>query len=181
VTISPKLLGSGERIIIGTRTHLKALLWPTVLLLVVAALAGYLATLPSGEYADIMQMVLWGAVALIVLIWVVVPYLRWLTSTYTLTNRRLITRTGILSRRGHDIPLTRISDVAYEHGIIDRLLKCGTLIVSDASEQGRVVLHDIPSVETFHLTVSELLHSPQSPTSGEAAATEETRRLDDGT
>ena len=73
------------------------------------------------------------------------PFLRWLTTTYTVTDRRLITRTGILSRRGHDIPLARISDVAYEHGLVDRMLGCGTLVVSDASEHGRVRLPRHPA------------------------------------
>ena len=80
------------------------------------------------------------------------PFLDWLVTPYTFTNRRLITRTGILTRRGHDIPLNRISDISYEKGLIDRLFGCGTLVISDASEQGRVRLHDIPHVEQAQLT-----------------------------
>ena len=59
----------------------------------------------------------------------------WLTTTYTFTNRRLIKRSGSHQAK-HDIPLNRISDVDYEKGLIDRMLGCGTLVVSDASEQG---------------------------------------------
>ena len=92
------------------------------------------------------------------LVWfVVVPFLRWLLTTYTFTNRRLITRTGILTRRGHDIPMNRISDIAYEKSVVDRVFGCGTLVVSDASELGRVELRDIPRVEQAQLTVSEEL------------------------
>ena len=50
----------------------------------------------------------------------------------------------MITRRGHDIPLTRISDVAYEKDLIDRLLGCGTLVISDASTHGQVALPDIP-------------------------------------
>ena len=39
------------------------------------------------------------------LVWCVCPFLRWLTTTYTVTNRRLITRPGILTAQGHDIPM----------------------------------------------------------------------------
>ncbi|MGH3316606.1 MAG: PH domain-containing protein, partial [Nocardioidaceae bacterium] len=60
---------------------------------------------------------------------------------------------------GHDIPLYRINDVFYEHGLIDRVLGCGTLIVAAASERGEVVLPDVPSVEQLHLSISELLPS----------------------
>jgi uncharacterized membrane protein YdbT with pleckstrin-like domain len=86
-----------------------------------------------------------------------VPFLRWLLTTYTFTNRRLITRSGILTRRGHDIPMNRISDISYEKSLVDRVLGCGTLVVSDASELGRVELRDIPKVEKAQLTVSEEL------------------------
>ena len=40
--------------------------------------------------------------------------------------------------------MNRISDISYEKGLIDRMFGCGTLVVSDASEQGLVPLKDIP-------------------------------------
>ena len=55
--------------------------------------------------------------------------------------------------------MNRISDIEYEKGLVDRIFGCGTLVVSDASEQGRVQLHDIPDVEQAQLRVSdELFH-----------------------
>ena len=39
----------------------------------------------------------------------------------------------------------------------------GTLIVSDASEQGRVELEDVPRVEQVQLRVSEELHNLANP------------------
>ena len=89
--------------------------------------------------------------------WVIRPFLDWLTATYTITTKRLITREGLIARRGHDIPLMRISDVAFDQGIVDRMLSCGTLVVSDASTHGSVRLHDIPQVETVQRTLSDLL------------------------
>jgi uncharacterized membrane protein YdbT with pleckstrin-like domain len=86
------------------------------------------------------------------------PFLNWLASTYTVTTRRLITRHGVFTRTGHDIPLNRISDVSYERGIVDRMLGCGTLVISDASERGRVALPDVPHVEQLQLKISDLLY-----------------------
>jgi membrane protein YdbS with pleckstrin-like domain len=71
----------------------------------------------------------------------------------------------VINRTGHDIPLARISDVSYEKGLVDRVLGCGTLIVSDASEQGRVQLNDVPSVEKRQLQLSDLLFHGTLPTS----------------
>ena len=75
------------------------------------------------------------------------PFLVWLTASYTVTNRRLINRSGVFMRKGRDIPLHRINDVRYERGVLDRILGCGTLMISDASEQGSSVLPDVPHVE----------------------------------
>jgi len=184
VAISRRLLNEDERVVVSTRTHVKALLVPALWLIVVAAVAGYASSFTgrADSAQPLLVAVIW-IIALVVIVWLVVrPFLNWLTTVYTITDRRLITRTGILNRRGHDIPVPRISDVAYEHGLLDRVLGCGTLVISDASEQGRVRLPDIPHVEQVHLQLSELLfgHTDPGPR-GSGWQDDRERRLDDGT
>ena len=41
--------------------------------------------------------------------------------------------------------MNRISGIDFEIGVIDRIFGCGTLVVSDASEQGRVELRTSPA------------------------------------
>jgi uncharacterized membrane protein YdbT with pleckstrin-like domain len=178
VALSRKLLNEDERVVVSTRTHVKALLLPALWLILLAGVAGYASSFADGS--SVVLLVIWGLALALALWLVVLPFLRWLTTTYTVTDRRLITRTGILSRRGHDIPITRINDVAYEHGLLDRILGCGTLVVSDASERGQVRLPDIPDVERVHLQLSELLFHGYDDRAGRAPRDEE-RRLDDGT
>ena len=99
-----------------------------------------------------------GAVALVTaLVWFVVPFLRWQTTTYQLTSRRLRLRRGILSRSGRDFPLIRISDVSFSHGLIDRMLGCGQLVVESAGEHGQLVLTEIPQVEQVQATLFQLV------------------------
>jgi membrane protein YdbS with pleckstrin-like domain len=154
VAISSKLLNQGESVVISTRTHPKALILPVLVLVVVAGLAAYLTSVTDSSVAHIIT---WVVAALLLLWFTVWPFLNWLASTYTVTNRRLITRHGILTRKGHDIPLNRISDVSYERGVVDRMLGCGTLIISDASTKGSVQLPDVPHVERTQLKLSGLL------------------------
>lgn len=155
MAISRKLLNPGEEVVISTRTHAKAILLPLLILVVCLALA-VTAQLTFAEGA--VAIGIWVVAAILILWLVLWPILVWLTGTYTVTNRRLITRSGVINRRGHDIPLSRISDVAYERDLLDRLLGCGTLIISDASTHGQVVLPDIPGVERAQLQINELLH-----------------------
>jgi uncharacterized membrane protein YdbT with pleckstrin-like domain len=158
VAISRRLLNDDESVVVSTRTHAKALLGPALVLILIAAVAGFAAsfTPSAGRAAPLLQAVIGAIAAVLAFLWVVKPFLSWLTTTYTVTNHRLITRTGILTRRGHDIPLGRISDVGYERGLLDRVLGCGTLVVAVASEQ-QVELYDIPHVEQVHLRIHDLL------------------------
>jgi len=155
MAISKKLLSEGEHIVLSVRTHVKALIVPATVLILLVAGVIVAATLPADSTVAVIVA---AVVAVPVLIfWVLVPFLSWMTSTYTVTNRRLITRHGIITRTGRDIPLFRINDVAYEKGLLDRLLGCGTLVISDATEKAGVVLPDIPNIEQVHLQISDLL------------------------
>jgi uncharacterized membrane protein YdbT with pleckstrin-like domain len=156
--LSPKLLGEGETVVLSTRTHIKALVLPVITLILICAATGFLlAVTPGGSSGNWLRGFL-VLVAVVLILWRVVwLFLNWLTASYTVTNRRLVTRSGIFTRVGRDIPLYRINDVKYERDLLDRLLGCGTLVISDASQQGHSVLPDVPHVEKVHLLITDLL------------------------
>ncbi len=163
MAISPRLLNEGERVVVSTRTHVKVLGAPLLVLLVTVFVAAFLGAYVTNHVGDdTVSTTLVVAVAVlaagVVVRWVLRPFLRWYTTTYTFTDRRFIQRSGFVAREGRTIPLNRISGVDFEVGVVDRLFGCGTLVVSDASEQGRVPLHDIPRVEEVQRVVAEELH-----------------------
>jgi uncharacterized membrane protein YdbT with pleckstrin-like domain len=158
VNFSSKLLNEGEHVVVSTRTHVKALIGPFLVLVLTVAGALLITSLGDGRSADVFDLVVWALAALLVLWFVLRPFLLWLTTSYTFTNRRFIARSGIIAKEGRTIPLNRISGVDFEIGVIDRLFGCGTLIVTDASAEGRVRVHDIPRVEQVQLQVAEELH-----------------------
>jgi uncharacterized membrane protein YdbT with pleckstrin-like domain len=162
VSFPSRLLNQGEHIVVTTRTHVKALLVPALLLIVLAAVAGFLVSIvPESSAKPLVQLVIWLLAGLVAIWWVVKPFLGWLTTSYTFTNRRFIKRSGFVAKQGRTIPLNRISGVDFEIGIVDRVFGCGTL----------VLLHDIPHVERVQMQVSEELHRLSSPGS---------ERTDDG-
>jgi membrane protein YdbS with pleckstrin-like domain len=163
VAISKGLLSEGEKVVVDTRTHPKALLVPIFWLVLFLAVAVAVQVLVDQH---IVTLVVW-VLAVIGILWFTGrPFIEWLTASYTITDRRLITRHGVFTRRGHDIPLTRVSDVASERGVIDRMLGCGTLVISDASTDGEVLLPDIPHVEEVQRKLNDLLHGLTSPQQG---------------
>jgi uncharacterized membrane protein YdbT with pleckstrin-like domain len=66
-------------------------------------------------------------------------------------------RDGIIARSGRDIPLSRITDVSFRKGLLDRMLGCGTLIVESAGEHGEIKLTEIPHVEHVQSTLFQLV------------------------
>jgi uncharacterized membrane protein YdbT with pleckstrin-like domain len=154
-----RLLGEGEEVVRHMRTHAKALAIPILVLLVTAAAVGFaMGVLPeagAGSSAGRWLLLALGVAAVARFsLW---PFLKWLSTTYTVTTERLVTRQGVISRYGRDIPLGRINDVAYSQDLVDRMLRCGSLNVSAASEHGTIVLRDVPRVHEVQLEMSELV------------------------
>jgi membrane protein YdbS with pleckstrin-like domain len=153
-----RLLGEDETLVLELRPHAKRLVGPALVLLVTAPAATYLAGRIPAE-GGLVGWVRWAvavAAALVVLRWSVWPFLVWWNTVYVITDRRLVMRQGVISRRGHDMPLTRLNDVTFSHSLLDRMLGCGDLVVESAGERGQVVLQDIPQVEKVQRTLYRL-------------------------
>jgi membrane protein YdbS with pleckstrin-like domain len=159
MSLPRKLMIDGEQTIATTRTHVKVLFIPFLILIVVAGVAGFVVNQVSDKSWAVWAVVI---IAAVLIIWgTVLPWIRWFTWTYTLTNKRIVEQKGILTRTGRVIPLSRINDVAFEKNLNDRILGCGTLIIHDASEQAGLELKDIPHIEAFHRTVTNLVFEKQ--------------------
>ena len=98
---------------------------------------------------------------LALILWLMIPVLRWRLTTYELTSRRLRIRDGIVVRSGRDIPLARVTDVSFRQGPLDRLLGSGRLVVESAGEHGQIVLTEIPHVQQVQARLFQLVESEQ--------------------
>lgn len=156
VGLPSRMLGADEYEVLSTRTHAKALLGPALALIGTGALVGAgTAIIPSG-YRPAGQLVVLVLAAALAGWACVRPFLRWRATTYSLTNRRLVMRTGVLNKVSVDLPLWRINDVSTERSLGDRLLGCGTLVAQTAGE-GSVSLLDVPDVQHVQRAVAEQL------------------------
>ncbi|MGN6299724.1 MAG: PH domain-containing protein [Angustibacter sp.] len=152
-----RLLSQDEDVELELHPHWKALVLPVLALLVVVPVASFgAARVPDGSAQSIVRAAI-AAVALVVLVaTTLLPFLRWVTTHYVVTNRRLITRRGIIARTGRDMPLTRINDISFSHTVVERVLGCGTLVVESAGERGQLTLDDVPGVEDVQRRLYEL-------------------------
>lgn len=155
-----KLLGDDEQVQFELRPALKTLVWPVFWLLVIIGVLFYLLGRVNswfGESAATILTWILAVVALVALfILVIRPFLFWWTTQYVFTNRRIIIRTGIVARRGRDMPLSKVNDVSFDHSVWERILNCGTLMIESAAENGQLVIENIPDVESVQREVYRL-------------------------
>jgi uncharacterized membrane protein YdbT with pleckstrin-like domain len=139
-----------ERIMLHKHPHWKMLVLPVVLFLLIVALSGFFAAVIEGRSWERNGWIALGVLGGIGVVWLtVVPLLRWRTTHFVLTTRRVLVREGILTRSGIDIPINRINSVQFRHNVIERILGCGTLIIESASDEP-LEFDDIPQVERVH-------------------------------
>ena len=148
-----RLLADDEKLVLVLRRHIKVLFVPFLIFVGVVVLIGLSFLIPGQPWPQLVV----GALGLIVLLrWTFWPLVVWANTTYAITTRRLIIRTGVLNRSGHDMPLSRLNDVSFSHNILERMLGCGTLVVESAGEQGQLKLDDVPKVELVQHTLHRL-------------------------
>jgi membrane protein YdbS with pleckstrin-like domain len=137
-------LTDGEHLVLRVHPHWKILIRPVsvALLVVVAALVAEV-MIPSGSAAALARLVVAAVAILAVMLWLMVPVLRWRTTTYELTTRRLRMRDGIVTRHGRDIPLARINDVSFTKGLRPAVRQSGRLVVESALRARQILLNDI--------------------------------------
>lgn len=151
-------LEEDEQVVFDLRPHWRRVALPAVLVPFVVGVATYLwFVVPSSDVRKPLRIAVLVVALLVLLVWSLRPWLRWSTTRYVVTTSRLVTRTGVLARRGRDVPLRRIHDVAYEHSMLDRLFRAGTLIVELGGERGEIVLTDVPRIASVQRTISRYI------------------------
>jgi uncharacterized membrane protein YdbT with pleckstrin-like domain len=71
------------------------------------------------------------------LLWFGANYMKWTTTNFVVTNERVISRTGVVSKEGIEIPLDRINTVFFNQSIFERMIGAGDLGIESAGEGGR--------------------------------------------
>ncbi len=161
------MLAAGEQVVFTAHSHWKNILGPVlVTVLAVAGAAAVVVLVPDPGQAWLRWAAI-GFAALLVLWFGLRPFLTWVTSTDTLTTRRLISRRGVLAREGKDIPIDRVHSVSYRQSLLDRVLGCGTLVVETAGDDSDVELFDVARIERRILQMQEVILDGEIPAEGE--------------
>jgi uncharacterized membrane protein YdbT with pleckstrin-like domain len=171
VAYPDKVLGDEEEVVRHLHPHWLTVFWPIVTFLVLVGLASFGAALvPDGTQQVLWRLVVVGVFVVLVLFLVAGPLLRWRTTHYVITTHRLLYRTGILSRHGRDLGLSRITDVSYRQTLWDRVVNSGTVSIETAGEGGPTVFSAIPDSEGVQQLLNQLVEEDADRRAQENAA-----------
>ena len=139
----------GENLILRDHPHwiviVKSLAAPIVLLIV--ALVVDLTAYNTG-ILHLRLIVTLGAIAIAGL-WLIVVWIRWQSTVYTLTSQRIKIETGVFSRQSKMIPIDRVQDCTTKQSLFGRMLGYGRVEVDAAGAQGAEVLDHLPNPGWF--------------------------------
>ena len=85
----------------------------------------------------------WGAGALIWAGWLLLRYLEWNFTHFVVTSDRVVFRSGVLAKRGVEIPLDRINNINFSQKVWERIIGAGDLEVESAGKDGQSVFSDV--------------------------------------
>jgi len=139
----------GENLILRVHQHwifiVKSLLLPIALLILVL-IADFTVLQTTGNNIPLIATL---AVVAIALLWLIVVWIRWQSIAYTLTDQRIMLKSGVFSRQEKIIPIDRVQDCTTRVSLVGRILGYGSVEVDAAGAQGAEVLLHLPSPGGF--------------------------------
>jgi uncharacterized membrane protein YdbT with pleckstrin-like domain len=162
-----RLLNDGETVRVDLHPHWWFLAAPTAT--VVVAIGAALATLAYTS-SDSTEQTVAGWVSLAALVassaWLIARYARWLTTHFVITDRRIIFRTGLLSKRGIEIPLDRVQTVHFSQSVMERFVGAGDLLIESGAESGQQHFSDIRQPDRVQQVIHAELEERRRPSVG---------------
>jgi membrane protein YdbS with pleckstrin-like domain len=154
-----------ERRVVAVRRHWARLCEPGL-----SALAGLLMlfwvdpALP-GRLSPLRELFLAGWILLAArLVW---RALQWREDWFVVTDRRLLVRSGLLTRRVSMMPLVKVTDLSFARSPIGRLFGYGEIVIESAGQdQALRRIQALPDPDGLYLQICDLLFGPKAPVPG---------------
>jgi uncharacterized membrane protein YdbT with pleckstrin-like domain len=135
-----RLLNDDEEVVLDLRPHWCTLVGPPLALMLAVAAAIYVATKTEEGYVRIPFLVL----VLVALVWFLARLARWATTNLVVTSDRLVIRTGVVAKRGREIPLERIEEITVTQTLVARVLGAGDLVIGSGGGRGQESFPNCP-------------------------------------
>lgn len=167
-----KLLNEGEEVELDLNPHWSTLVKPVALLVVMVVVTIVVARWTYAGYVA-------GAALLVAAGWVSIRVARRQTTEFVVTTDRLVYRTGMIAKRGKEIPLGRVNDISFNQSVFERMIGTGDLSIESAGAQSRETFSDIPHPSRVQNEIYRLMEEARTPGPRPASVPDQIRQLDE--
>lgn len=147
-----------ERIVARLRPNARVLFWPSIALVAACGALGYFAERFDEVWENVL---LWSAVAAVVLLFFLLPLASWLSKRYTITTRRIILRHGFFVRVRQELLHSRGYDVSMKRNWLQSAFRSGDVRINSGLERP-VVLKDVPRADQVQRALNDLMEHVQT-------------------
>lgn len=158
----PQLV-SGERVLWQMRPHWIILVVPTLMGIVTTA--GYVGILqglniiaPDRAAAPWVDWVLLSVYSFVMIRYCAKGYVDWLTTRYTFTNQRVITKTGLIVISGETLPLDKVHSIQFKKTLLERVFGSGSLTIESAADNEAIIKNVTRAEEVHKDLYAEIAH-----------------------
>jgi uncharacterized membrane protein YdbT with pleckstrin-like domain len=137
-----KLLNEGEELALDLRPHWWFFSKHIATGIPLFAVGILIALMHHGTPRTVL-LTLWGLLAVAWAGWLGLKYLEWNFTHFVVTDDRVIYRTGVIAKRGVEIPMERINNINFHQGIWERIIGAGDLDIESAGRDGQSHFEDV--------------------------------------
>lgn len=150
-----ELLNEGEELNLDLRPHwwyfARHFLFGFILIIILIgiSLVKGTATGKTGAAGDALDgfnnwaHVIWFIAVLVWILMLVVQYFQWNFTQFVVTSDRIVFRTGVIGKRGVEIPLERVNNINFGQTAFERIIGAGTLEIESAGQDGQSTFRDV--------------------------------------
>lgn len=137
-----RLLNEGEVVAVDLKPHwwyfAKEMISAAVFVVVLIVVAQLFS-----DDAEKYLLWIWGIGVLVWLAITIKRFTDWQYTYFVVTNRRVIFRTGMIAKRGTEIPLARIANINFRQGVWERIIGAGDLAIESAGRDGQSTFENV--------------------------------------
>lgn len=151
------LLSPNESIVSEFRPHWFQIVVPALITLAAGLGVIVAFVLTEGTVQTVLVIAILGIWAFLT----VASVLRWWFEEHIITSERIIHRTGVISKRGTEIPLEQLNSVSFSQSLLERMVGAGDLRLESAGTTGQTYYKNIPDPEKVQTIIYQVREQRQ--------------------
>ncbi|MEX0846186.1 MAG: PH domain-containing protein [Ilumatobacteraceae bacterium] len=120
----------------------------------------------AGDTAKVILVVALGVSA----VWLGARYIKWMNTHFVITSHRIIYRSGVVAKKGVEIPLERVNNVNFGQSVFERIVGAGDLLIESGGEDGQSRFSDIKHPDQVQRIIHSQMQTAMERRGGPASA-----------